>query len=63
MKKKYRGFTIILTQVNKDRVEYKITKDDGSFIEPEDAEGFDVELDETLETAKEVIDFLLDEKF
>ena len=60
MKKKYRGFTIELTQTNPDRVYYKITRTDGSMIESEDAEGYAVDLDEAFEMAKESLDDFLD---
>lgn len=56
---KHKGFTITITQANPDRHEYKITRDDGSTI-GEDAEGFAVSYEETLETAKEVIDYFLE---
>lgn len=60
MQTKHRGFTITLRQINPDRQEYSITRDDNSLIDHVDAEGFAVTEEETIELAKEVIDYFLD---
>ena len=57
---KYRGFTIVLLQVNEDRVEYDVIKDSGKPL-ADDFEGFCVTLDEAVETCKEFINEYLDD--
>ena len=58
---KYRCFTIILNETKKDMWTYKVTRDDGSIIEHEDAEGFAVTMEETKEMAKETIDSFIED--
>ncbi len=50
---KYKGLTIHITEINEDRVDYKVTEEDGSLID--DTEGFCVTVAEAMKTCKEMI--------
>lgn len=66
MEKKYvthRGYKIELTYENPDRVSYRILRSNGSLMDgTEDSTGFDVTDSQCIETAKESIDYFLDEE-
>lgn len=55
---RHRGFVIHIEEINSDRVEYNVQKQDGSIVT--DSEGFCVTVDEAMETCKDIIDGILD---
>lgn len=55
---KYRGMNIHIEEINDARVEYRVEKSDKSVVE--DSEGFDVTVEQAMDTCKELIDDILD---
>lgn len=57
-KNKYRGFTIVMKEINPDRIEYEVQKEDGTVVN--DSDGFTVTTSDAQQDCKDFIDDLLD---